>query len=466
MAAQAIFLKSTTFGTNNGALCVFGGRTAAENFNTASAGLSEIPVAGTFNKAKVRLGTAPGSGNTWTITLQKNGSNTAISIPISGTNTEGEDTTNTVSYAAGDTLRWVIVRTNSPASSGIDLSIEWTPDDGVTHLYGGRHNFSILNTEYGAAFYAGPDTSALSNQYSIMGPAGTITGWRIKRPAPGAGRSVLYTILLNGVAQDGTSGTPDTRMTLSGTATSVSATFTLPVTTADNLQVQAIPTGTPASGVSLPVWMFQPTTAGLHCLNANTFSSGDATLKYMAPFGSNLTFAATENDFLYIGKTTLRLTAMIVEIPTYTGSGAGAVVLTLRKGVSSQSDTAITVTVNLPGGGVPGTASVIATVDCLEGDRLSMSCQCTGLVTGAQAIYIAFNAYTFVPVPSIDGSAVFGVNTTVTAPRAIAMGLDGNTNVHNTPGQHKVFGNMRVTGTLTVGGNLIGGSAALDGMGE
>lgn len=51
----------------------------------------------------------------------------------------------------------------------------------------------------------------------------------------------------------------------------------------------------------------------------------------------------------------------------------------------------------------------------------------------------------------IVGVAVFGVKTTVTATRAIAFGLDNNTNVHNEAGKHKVFGKIEATETIQVG---------------
>ncbi len=47
------------------------------------------------------------------------------------------------------------------------------------------------------------------------------------------------------------------------------------------------------------------------------------------------------------------------------------------------------------------------------------------------------------------GSTVVGVTTTVTAPRAFAVGLDNNVNVLAEAGKMKVFGNFEVTGTAT-----------------
>lgn len=62
----------------------------------------------------------------------------------------------------------------------------------------------------------------------------------------------------------------------------------------------------------------------------------------------------------------------------------------------------------------------------------------------------------YITVPTSKTAAVFGVTTTVTGTRAIAFGLDGNTNTHSTDGVCKVFGSVEVTGTVTVGGSISG----------
>lgn len=78
-------------------------------------------------------------------------------------------------------------------------------------------------------------------------------------------------------------------------------------------------------------------------------------------------------------------------------------------------------------------------------------------------------AHEFAPLVTIVGSAVFGVNTTVRATNAIAMGLDGATNVHDTAGEFRVFGDVHITGDLVVDGSSSAGgdlSDALDALGE
>lgn len=62
----------------------------------------------------------------------------------------------------------------------------------------------------------------------------------------------------------------------------------------------------------------------------------------------------------------------------------------------------------------------------------------------------------------IVGSAVFGTKTTVTATRAIAFGLDDNTNIHSESGKFKVFGDVEFTGDLEVSGDVsVTGTATL-----
>jgi hypothetical protein len=54
---------------------------------------------------------------------------------------------------------------------------------------------------------------------------------------------------------------------------------------------------------------------------------------------------------------------------------------------------------------------------------------------------------------------VWGVNTKVKASRAVAFGLDGNTNVLEDEGKFKIFGDLEVTGDFTVPSSLSGSGA-------
>lgn len=88
-----------------------------------------------------------------------------------------------------------------------------------------------------------------------------------------------------------------------------------------------------------------------------------------------------------------------------------------------------------------GSAVMQATVD--EVDGASATFDFSAVSGSADAIlYMALAA------TEIRGSLVAGEKTTVTASRAIAFGLDGNENTHNTDGMFKVFGNQEVTGFI------------------
>lgn len=76
----------------------------------------------TFQKLYVKLGTAPGIGNTRTVALRKAGADTALSVTISGTNTTGSATAS-VDIAAGDLIGVGSVNSASAANSDIQFGL-------------------------------------------------------------------------------------------------------------------------------------------------------------------------------------------------------------------------------------------------------------------------------------------------------------------------------------------------------
>lgn len=49
-------------------------------------------------------------------------------------------------------------------------------------------------------------------------------------------------------------------------------------------------------------------------------------------------------------------------------------------------------------------------------------------------------------MPTIPGSIAFGYTTSVNAPNAIALGVDGNVNLHEDSGVVRIYGDLEVTG--------------------
>ena len=63
-----------------------------------------MPVAGTVSNLAISLGSAPGSGNSWTFTIRKNGAATGVTCKVEGSTAKECTSSATVTFAAGDLL--------------------------------------------------------------------------------------------------------------------------------------------------------------------------------------------------------------------------------------------------------------------------------------------------------------------------------------------------------------------------
>jgi hypothetical protein len=87
-------------------------------------GASQImPLAGTLSGLTAIVGTAPGTGNSVTVTVRDNYASTALTCTISGSATSCVDNTHTVSVAANDLLDVMDVPSASAAASKIKSSV-------------------------------------------------------------------------------------------------------------------------------------------------------------------------------------------------------------------------------------------------------------------------------------------------------------------------------------------------------
>lgn len=76
-----------------------------------------MPIAGTMANLGVRIGIAPGQGNSYTLTIRKNGIGTALTCRIEGdgsADTSCLDNAHTVAFAAGDFLTLQVSPGSSP----------------------------------------------------------------------------------------------------------------------------------------------------------------------------------------------------------------------------------------------------------------------------------------------------------------------------------------------------------------
>lgn len=233
--------------------------------------LSTIHVAAAtvFSKLSVKLASAPGAGTSYTYTLFKNGSATAVTCTISNTNTSAQDTTNSASFAAGDTISIKRTRTGAPAGVIHQISIQAEATSANDSVYGSQADtvgLDSTNTRHAGVFWSKNDfwAGTATDVQNIVAAAGNITKYYIKFTdnSPGVGKSYTFAIYKNGVKQDGSGGTVDTRLTVSDTNTTGNVSFTLPVSPGDYVWLEATPSGTPTSCKTNVGVAFSATTAG------------------------------------------------------------------------------------------------------------------------------------------------------------------------------------------------------------
>lgn len=226
-------------------------------------------VAGTFRNFYVQMlapveNAAALSWSATTFILQVNGVDTALSVTVpaagpvaqNGFQSASSDVINSVSVSPGD--RVGIRRAASTITGATNASyanMEWTltfeSDNAGESGYGGGAVGIRINSAAGAQWcaplnnqlscfvaVASADTADQTVIHSIVPITGSL--YRIDlhmNIAPGAGNSLTFFVWKNNVKQDGSGGTVDTSITISGTADTATALFDLPIAPLDWIAV-------------------------------------------------------------------------------------------------------------------------------------------------------------------------------------------------------------------------------------
>jgi len=294
--------------------------TAGSNNNKAIA-----RVAGSFANLRVKLGTAPGAGTSRAFAVVINGSESALTVTISDTDTEASSTAS-VSVAAGDHVAIRQTATNSPGVPGAGtITLEWTPTDSETLCFGGQASHADGETIYLGVPATGSggagSLASLTVPQNVMPLSGTLTGLRVKQEGT---NGLTFTVVKNGVEQDGTGGTVNTVVTTVSNGDDEETTFSLSVSAGDRLALKIVC----GSGIfgSFSVWgvSFVPDTAGEspRC-GSNYGASINSGTRYHYVGGSSAgSWTTTESDVRRHGSlTTYTIKDLYVLLPSAPGAG-------------------------------------------------------------------------------------------------------------------------------------------------
>lgn len=201
----------------------------------------------TLTYVKFRLTTAPGSGNSRTITFRDDGSDTAATVTISDTATEGE-WTGSVSVSSGSLISYGITSTGTPTASGA-WGIETGYDtDGDYFLVPGKFVIGADTTNYINAWGAGTAASAgvttATPQESIIASDATL----LKNYVQTIGNANIVGALATSVRLNNSSD--NLTATLTGATVTASATGTIDLAPNDLIVMKMVGSGGVDSGTS------------------------------------------------------------------------------------------------------------------------------------------------------------------------------------------------------------------------
>ena len=218
----------------------------------------KLIAAGTFRNLRIRLNAAPGAGTSWTCTLYKNGVATSLSVVISDSDTEGSDETNSVAVVEGDTVAFQWLRTGAATLTLASTSVQFDSTTTGEVIASNKPGRTDTTARFNSVFNGiGSWQTFFQFVRNIIPQAMTLTRLDVEltvagapgTPAPpGIGDHKIYAIYKNGVRQDGTGGTVDTVVDITGDVDSTGTkSFSLPLVRGDYIYIEVTLSGTPTS---------------------------------------------------------------------------------------------------------------------------------------------------------------------------------------------------------------------------
>lgn len=393
---QIHFFKGTPQGSSGWFVNPFENQSSFQEFPEAQ-GTVTMPTGGVIRNFRMRLTVAPGSTHSITLTWKHNGSGTSLAVTVTGAATEGTDSSNSITVAAGDAICVAMTRSGTPAATDAICSFEFEPTSDNESVYGfGGQNTQNASLRYTGLLYANnvstgwPSTTVGTIFSSLVAIPGDVTGYRMRlAAAPGAGKSWTFAIYKNSIKQDGTNGTPNTVVTVADAATGGTGSFAMSVVAGDIVEVEASPSGVPTATRLNGMCLFASSFPGLFQVGSshNAVPVASAT-RFFWPQGSwALAGSTTETDRELISNpTTMQLNSIRARATDASSDLDSQITFTLRK---NQTDTALAVALSGP---TPAVGFTNASVDIADGDEWALAVTAAGAVGGSTAFQVVFSA--------------------------------------------------------------------------
>lgn len=202
---------------------------------------------GTLDKLYVLLNGSPGASKSYTYTIYKNGSPTSLTCTVSGTNTTANDTSNSVTIAAGDRITVYVTPSGTPTARGIKCSVQFTPTKpGITMwAYTSTNYPSNFTTQYDQILGTGFGSWGTEATRNNLLPRYLLHSMACYAPtAPGSGASFAFTLRNNNASSN-------ISMVLSDTNNYASGVGGMVVETGNKCAIQSVPSNVPAIGGTL-----------------------------------------------------------------------------------------------------------------------------------------------------------------------------------------------------------------------
>jgi len=334
-------------------------------WNGTSARIRNVfPCAGTLRNLRVWLSTAPTSTHSWTFTIMRNDTATALTVTITGTDVTGYDSDHDIPVHAGGYIQIRSTYSGTPTAGTARYSMEFEPTNSAYSVIGmaTETNQGDASTQYLQAYGSHVTwETAGDNAYQVVPAAGTISRmYVLVSAAPGAG-GLTINLYRNGSAEA-------LSVYLTTGTTGLDTTHSISVSAGDLICIQSVSGAITNSRITVGM-VFNPTTTGQIAVLGGS-DDVPATTESAYPTMAGSTWNSSTNARVQVAAENINLRNFYVSLSANPGAGS-TITFTIRDdGVA----TALSITITDAG----STGSDTDNVDIAAGSLIDIYCTITG----------------------------------------------------------------------------------------